>query len=57
MADLFGADHLRPYARVDLAGLVWFIGSGEVVELTADWAAIHKASGARQTFYRRLGGK
>jgi hypothetical protein len=57
MADLFCADRHRPYARVDLAGLVWFIGSGEVVELTTDRAVIRKSSGARQTFYRRLDGK
>jgi hypothetical protein len=53
--DLFGADRERPFARVDRAGLVWFIGKGEVWAITAETATIQEPSGARQTFYRRPG--
>jgi hypothetical protein len=55
MEVLFGADRVRPFARVDRAGLAWFIGKGEVVAITAETATIQKPSGARQTFYRRPG--
>jgi hypothetical protein len=55
LEDLFGADRTRPFARVDRAGLAWFIGEGEVVAITAETATIQKPSGARQTFYRRPG--
>jgi hypothetical protein len=48
-----GADRVRPFARVDRAGLAWFTGKGEVIAITA--AAIQTPSGARQTFYRRPG--
>jgi hypothetical protein len=53
--DLFGADRMRPFARVDRTGVAWFIGKGEVVAITAETTTIQKLSSARQTFYRRPG--
>ena len=53
VAELFGAHPERPHARVDVAGLVWFITEAEVVEMTADAAVIFRErTGARQTFRR-----
>jgi hypothetical protein len=46
-------DRAQPFARVDQAGLAWFIGKGELEAITVDTASIQKPSGARQTFYRR----
>src|SRR5215470_1981420 len=33
--DLFGCDHVKPYARVDRLGLVWLLGGRAVAALTA----------------------
>lgn len=52
-ADLFGAHPIKPYARIDRAGLCWLIGAGHVVVLTADAAVIEALSGSRLTYRRR----
>ena len=53
--DLFGADRVKPFARVDQAGLLWLIAGGTLVALTATTATIETQTGARQT-YRRCAG-
>jgi DNA-binding transcriptional LysR family regulator len=55
LEDLFGADRMRRSARMDRAGLAWFIGEGEVSAITAETATIQKPCSARQTFYLRPG--
>jgi hypothetical protein len=51
--ELLGCHPIKPHARVDCAGLAWFVGDGRLVALTADSAAIQTASGSRLTFRRR----
>jgi hypothetical protein len=53
VADLFGADPDKPYARIDRAGLVWLLGGNRVVAMTDTVAVIETRSGARQTYRRR----
>ena len=56
--DVFGCHPARPRERIDQAGLVWFIGDGEVIAITADTAVIQTSTGNRLTYYRRgQGGK
>jgi hypothetical protein len=52
-ADIFGCHREAPLARYDLQGLVFLIGSSEVVAITALSAAIRTRSGATLTFRRR----
>jgi hypothetical protein len=51
-ADIFGCHREAPLARYDLQGLVFIIGSGEVVATTALSATIRTRGGATQTFRR-----
>jgi hypothetical protein len=51
--DLFGRHPIKPYARIDRAGLCWLVGAGRVVVLTAGAAAIETAGGSRLTYRRR----
>ena len=51
--DLFGCDRLRPFARIDRAGLLWFLHGHKLIALTGDTAVLETARGARQTFHRR----
>ena len=51
--DVFGCNPLRPQDRVDQAGLVWLIGEGEVVAITADTAVLLMPTGSRLTYFRR----
>jgi hypothetical protein len=51
--DLFGCDRIKPFARLDRAGLLWFIGGRKLLALTTDMAVISNSSGANLTFYRR----
>jgi hypothetical protein len=51
-ADIFGCHRQAPLARYDLQGLVFVIGSGEVVAITALSATIRTRGGATQTFRR-----
>jgi len=48
--DAFGAHKLKPYARLDAAGLVWFLGRCEVLALGPDAATLQFPSGSRQTY-------
>ena len=51
--DLFGCDRVKPYARVDRLGLVWFLDGRPIAALTAETARISTASGGHLTFRRR----
>jgi hypothetical protein len=48
--DAFGAHKLKPYARLDAAGLVWFLGACGVLALSPDSATLQFPSGSRQTY-------
>jgi hypothetical protein len=50
--DLFGCNRVRPFARIDRAGLLWFLQGHKLIALTADTAVVETPTGARQTFYR-----
>ncbi len=50
--DLFGCDRVKPYARVDLAGLVLLLNGRRVVELSATGAMI-EVHGGRYTWFTR----
>jgi hypothetical protein len=51
-ADIFGCHPEAPLARHDMQGLVFLIGSGEVVAVTAATAAIRTKGGSLLTFRR-----
>jgi hypothetical protein len=51
-ANIFGCHREAPLARHDLQGLVFVIGSGEVVAITALSATIRTRGGATQIFRR-----
>lgn len=53
--ELFGADHDRPFARLDEQGLCWLINGGRLVGLSSDTAIIATCSGARHTYHRKSG--
>ena len=50
-SDLYGCDAERPYARIDLAGLLWLLNGGRVIALTAELARIERGT-THMTFYR-----
>ncbi len=50
--ELFGCDRVKPFARLDHAGLLWLLKGGKLVALTAVTATIETISGARQTYRR-----
>jgi hypothetical protein len=50
--DLFGCDRLRPFARIDRAGLLWFLKDRKLVALTCNTAVLETPTGARQTYCR-----
>jgi hypothetical protein len=50
--DLFGCDRLKPYARIDRAGLLWLLNGQKLLALAANVAAIVTASGGSLTFRR-----
>ena len=52
-ADLFGCDQRAPWYRLDRSGLVLLTGGREVVELTADIAALRTSTGSVLRFRRR----
>jgi hypothetical protein len=54
--NLFGCDRNRPYARIDQAGLLWFLSNSRLVALTENTATIQRPTGATQTYRRKLGG-
>jgi hypothetical protein len=51
--ELFGCDRAKPFARIDRAGLLWFLNGGKLVALTAGTAAIETIGGTPQTYRRR----
>ena len=53
--DLFGCDQMRPFARIDNAGLVWLLNGDRLVALTERSARIEAKSGATLTYYRKPG--
>jgi hypothetical protein len=48
--DLFGCDHIKPYARIDRMGLLWLLHGQDLLALTADAAAISTPSGSSLIF-------
>lgn len=50
--DLFGCDRDRPFARIDLCGVLWLLNGHRLVMLAADAATIETAAGARQVWRR-----
>jgi hypothetical protein len=52
--ELFGCDPIKPFVRLDRAGLLWLIDGQKLLALTADTAAIATHSGSKLTYYRRL---
>jgi hypothetical protein len=52
-ADLFGCDRRAPWHRLDRAGLVLLTGGHEILELTADLAALKTSTGSVLRFRRR----
>jgi hypothetical protein len=51
--DLFRCDPRCPATRKDTAGLLWLLGGGELVALTATSAAVRLPNGAVQTYRRK----
>ena len=51
--DLFGCDRIKPFARIDRAGLLWLLNGQAILALAANAAAISTASGGSLTFRRR----
>jgi hypothetical protein len=52
--DLFGCDLIKPFARINRAGLLWLLNGRKLLALGADAAAIATASGGYLTFRRRF---
>jgi hypothetical protein len=46
---------VRPFARIDYAGLLWLLAGDKLIALTADTATVETCTGARQTYRRRPG--
>ena len=53
--DLFGCDLERPFARIDLAGMLWLLNGGRLIALSEHTATIETPTGARQTYRRKAG--
>jgi hypothetical protein len=51
--DLFGCNEIKPFARIDQMGLLWFIKGGRVASMSMSAAVIETATGARQTYRRK----
>ena len=49
--ELFGCDRVHPFSRVEAKGLLWRIGDGDLVALTAHSALVE--NGAGDHFFRR----
>jgi hypothetical protein len=47
---LFGCDRVRPFARIDQAGLLWLLNGDRLVMLAENAATIETPTGARQTW-------
>lgn len=48
----FGCDRVKPFARINRAGLLWLLNGRKLLALSADAAAIDAASGGYLTFRR-----
>ena len=51
--DLFGVHPVKPWARIDVMGLVPLLNGGRVTDLSSIEAVIEKPSGARVAFRKR----
>jgi hypothetical protein len=52
--DLFGCPPSQPLAHLGIAGLLWSINGGRVIELHRGWAMVEQANnGSRRTFDKR----
>jgi hypothetical protein len=51
--DLFGCDRIKPFARLDQAGLLWLINGRKLIAVTSDTAVISAPRGGSLIFYRR----
>ena len=51
--DLFGCDRDRPFARIDQAGLLWFLNGDRLLALTSNTATIETRTGARRSYRRK----
>jgi hypothetical protein len=45
--DLFGCDRDRPFARIDRAGLLWFLNGDKLIALSENTAKIERRTGAQ----------
>jgi hypothetical protein len=52
--DLFGCNRIKPFARINRAGLLWLLNGRKLLALSADAAAIATASGSYHTFRRHM---
>ncbi len=52
--DLFGCSRVKPFARIDLAGLISLLDGRPVVELTETAAMVAERGARHQRFVRRL---
>jgi hypothetical protein len=53
-SDLFGCHPSQPLAHLGVAGLLWSVNGGRVIELHRGWAAIeHHKNGSHRTFDQR----
>lgn len=52
--DLFGCDRVKPFARIDRAGLLWLLNGQKLLALAANAASITTASGGKLTFRKCL---
>ena len=52
--DLFGCDRVKPFARIDRAGLLWLLNGQKLLALAANAASIATASGGKLTFRKCL---
>jgi|KBSMisStandDraft_5_1062788.scaffolds.fasta_scaffold306462_2 hypothetical protein len=51
--ELLGADEVKPFARIDRAGLCWLMGGAVIEELDEQGAVLAFASGAVHTYPRK----
>ena len=51
--DFFGCDSDKPFARIDLCGVLWLLNGDKLVELTATTATIETRTGERHRWCRK----
>jgi hypothetical protein len=52
--ELFGCHPHKPDARLDLQGLIWLVGDGEVISVTKDAISLRSRTGQVLAFRRRV---